>query len=186
MIGSYHTFLWRLSHGNIWKNISISLCMRQSKPALYLNQNIIHLLKWKKTVVRKKQPQSKYPSCAKAMRGLQKFLKGRLSHSLLLLSYFPLWGPPDRNQGKRNANSASEQYPQRWDHPLRSDLLHLWRVKHLALWNSPSQKEGWRDEQTDMGDFNREAWIEKGKQTDHDTVILGRRKQHGKAFTGAF
>lgn len=30
------------------KNISISLCMRQSKPALYLNQNIIHLLKWKK------------------------------------------------------------------------------------------------------------------------------------------
>jgi len=34
VIGSYRTFLWRLSHGNICKNISIILCMRQSKPAL--------------------------------------------------------------------------------------------------------------------------------------------------------
>lgn len=89
------------------------------------------------------------------MRGLQKLMKGCLSHSLSLLSYFPLCGPLDRNQGKRNANNEREQYPQRWDHPLGSDLLHLCRVKHLALWNSPLQKEGWRDEQTDMGDFNR-------------------------------
>jgi len=63
----------------------------------------------------------------------------------------------------------------------------IWPLTPLKGQTSgPEELPFTKREQTDMGDFNRRVWIEKGKQTDHDTVILGRWKQHGKAFTGAF
>lgn len=61
---------------------SIILCMRHSKPALYLNQNIIHLPKWKIQLSGNADKVN-----TSATRGLQKLLKGCLSHSVAFVSF---------------------------------------------------------------------------------------------------